>query len=101
MIAKIFRVYDGVNHWIIAETEEEVLEVMKDYWEMTVGLDSEDAKYHIKDYEAVQMEPSEKFTMSFDSMDKLELEVGNWLTLYYMFVNPEDRKPMYWACSEW
>ncbi len=101
MIANIFRVYDGAEHWIIAEKEEEVLEVMKKMWDETVGLDSEDAKCHQEDYEVVNLDPEEKFTMTFDSLDKLELMIQEWITLYYTFVNPEDRKPMYWACSEY
>ena len=100
MIAKIFHIDDGVSHWVIAETEEQAKDVIREKYE-EYGYDPEEAEDLWESMKIRQLEPSDKLTMDFERTDKMELEVGNWITLYYMFVNSEDRKPMYWACSEY
>lgn len=95
---KIWKVYDGINHWVIGNNAEEVVKIMKKNYIQWYGEDGVELEY-LDPMEISQCDPKEEFTMHLDSNERTEIKltIEQWQDL---FINLVD-EPKYWACSEW
>ena len=101
MIPKMWKVEaGGATHWLFAENYSQVKALMKEAHEEQLGAGSIDFQEAQEEMQIYELKHDDEFKYTTVSGHTFDFTVRTWIDFFYAFTTHE-RKPMYFACSEW